>query len=438
MSNDDIRSMEDVTAPAWIDPRPLRYAEAAARDRAGDHAAAAAIYRRLAAIWPAYRPQIRYNLASLLARQGRDRRATTVFLGIADDVDAAPALRAGAHFHLGRLADVRGLNRAARDHLRSALVIAPDHAAARALLDRPAEAAGPDVPAPLPRPLRRARPARWAPCPTLVYQMGKVGSTSVAAGLHACLPGVDVWHSHLLDPGTFARYEGWFARDPALPPLLVRSTRAQIATSRTLRARLLGDGPRWRVLTIAREPVSHLVSMLFHHLEVYQRLSGAHDAPPSERLERLHAYAVDTIERWAARPGLRDEDPARAVLTLAARWFDEELEAVLGADVYARPFDVDRGYVLHRTRRADIAVVRFENLSWAAADAVRALSGAKDFILPRQNRAQDRPSGGLYADYLRLAAFPRDLVDAIYATPYARHFYRDAERRLLARRWSGA
>jgi hypothetical protein len=269
----------------------------------------------------------------------------------------------------------------------------------------------------------------------LVYQMGKVGSTSLHAGLKACLPDTPIHHSHLLDPRSFARYERWFADDPALPAALVASTREQIAAGLSYRHGLLGDGPRWRVITLTREPMAHLVSVLFHHLAIYQRLSGA-NAPGAPDLDRLHAFAVDSLRRWVGAAGRPDVDPARAALTLASRWFDEELGPVLGVDVYARSFVADRGAVRWRTPRANVVLVRFEDLPWAASDAVRALVGRDDFRLPAENRAQDRTSGASYLEYLRRYRFPADLIAAVYGTPYATHFYSEAERAVLMRRWS--
>lgn len=420
----------------WVDPRPRRYAIAAQHDRTGDLDRAAGEYRRLCPHWPSYRGVIRYNLASVLARQGRARRASTLFLGIADDLDAPLALRAGAHFHLGGLADAAGRPAAARDHYRSALILLPEHAGARHRLSARAEVRSGEAPAPLPRP-RRVRRERGGPAdrPVLIYQMGKVGSNSLHAGLRACLPDTPIHHSHLLDPGSFAHYERWFAHDPALPSALVASTREQIAAARGFRQVLLGDGPRWRVITLTREPMAHLVSVLFHHLDIYRRLSGA-DVAGASVLDRLHAFAIDSLRRWLAAAPQPDADPARAALTLASRWFDEELGPVLGVDLYARPFSTDRGAMRWSTPRADVVLVRFEDLPWAASDAVLALVGREGFTLPAENRAQDRASGPMYLDYLRRYRFPADLVAAIYATRYATHFYSEAERTALARRWA--
>jgi predicted O-methyltransferase YrrM len=416
----------------WLDPRPGRYARAALRDRAGELTSAAHEYRRLSALWPAERTAIRYNLASVLARLGQVERARTLYRGIGGDTGARSQLRAGALFHLGRLAEHAGQVAAARDYYRAALLLMPDHATAR---DRLAAIAGGEQPGvPPPRAARRRPPP--VDRPLLVYQMGKVGSTSIVAGLIARLPSVEVRQVHALHESTLRTYEAWLAADPQLPASLVSSTREQFDAARTLRTRLLGDGPRWRVVALTREPMAHLVSVLFQHFELYQRLSGGHDAPTTDRLSRLHAYVVESLRRWMSAPERIADDPPRAAFSLSSRWFDTEMQPVLGVDIMRAPFPADRGYALVRSARADVAVVRCEDLGWAAAEAIRALCGQEGFVVPAKNRAQTRPSGWLYHEYLRRCRFPDDVVAAVYATRYARHFYSDAERRALVARWS--
>jgi hypothetical protein len=417
----------------WLDPRPGLYAEAVALERGGDLPAAARAYRTVSGLWPAHRQVVRYNLASVLARQGCHRRAARLFTALADDPAAAPAVRAGAHFHLGRLREANGATLAARDHYRASLVIVPEHGAARERLASlaPMDASGDGAPLPA----VRRRPARRmaADGPILVYQMGKVASNSAYLGLRAALPQQEVVHSHLLHPESFAHYERWFAADPELPATLVASTREQIAAGDGLRRRMLAGGARWRIVSLTREPIAHLISVLFHHLTVYVRRSGA-GSPP--RLDVLHAYAIESLRRWIAGGQAADLDAARAALTLAHRWFDDELGPVLGLDVYATPYPFTRGYLRRRASRADVVIVRVEDLPWAGAEAMRALCGVDQFALPAANRAGDRESGRLYEEYRQRYRFPAALVAAVYATRYATHFYTEAERAALTERWT--
>jgi hypothetical protein len=435
-SDDDIRSMGDDGQALWHDPRVAEYAAAVAFERAGDLPAAAATYRRVAAIWPARRAEIGYNLASVLARQGRSARATPCFASLADDPAVPAPLRAGAHFHLGRLAEARAAVSAARDHYRAALVILPGHGEARVRLAALAEASRDDTAAPLPPP-PRCRRRHDADTPVLVYQMGKVGSTSLATALRTCLPSVEVRSCHALDEATLVRSEAWLAADAGVPAELAAAIAAERHEARAVRARLLAGGPRWRILTLTREPIAHLVSVLFHHHELYARLAGVDGASGVDGVAGLHRFAIDAWRRWHAG-GQKALDPARASLFLAHTWFEREFGRVLDVDVRATPPDRRRGYTRLRATRADIVLARFEDLGWAAADVIAAVCGARGIVLPALNRGDDKPSARLYQRFLDRCRFPAPLVDAIYATPYARHFYTDAERAALARRWAAS
>jgi hypothetical protein len=416
----------------WPDPRPSLYAKACEDHRSGRLNTAVAAYRQLSRIWPAQRAAVRYNLASLLARRGQKGRAMVLFGGLADDPDAPADIRGGAHFHLGRLAEDADRRRAARDHYRAALVAAPDHGAARArlrALDDCRDASAAPVPR-VPRRRRRSPTSR----PILVWQMGKVGSTSLLLGLRAALPSVEVWHSHALSEGTLALAERRLAEDRNVPTDASRQIASEIVEGRAVRARLLGDGPRWRILTLTREPIGHLLSVLFHHLDYFTRLAAAPASPPQMTVDVLHAFATGVLARTDG--GRHIGEPPEATLTLAQAWFDRELVTVLGVDVRATPLDRTAGYTRIRTPRADIVVVRFEDLPWAAPAAVRALCGFEGFNMPAENRASDRPSGRMYADYLHRCRFPRPLVEAALASPYATHAYTPAERAALASHWS--
>jgi hypothetical protein len=416
----------------WPDPRPTLYAKACEDDRTGRLDLAVAAYRRLSRIWPADRAAVRYNLASLLARRGQIGRATTLFIGLADDTDAPAGIRGGAHFHLGRLAEVADRRGAARDHYRAALVAMPDHGTARARLQAIDASRDPSA-APIPRASRRRRRSPTSR-PILVWQMGKVGSTSMLLGLRAALPSLEVWHSHALSEEVLARAERRLTEDRSAPTEASRQIAREIVEGRAVRVRLLGDGPRWRILTLTREPIGHLVSVLFHHLDYFTRLAAAPASPPETTVDVLHAFATGVLARTDG--GRRIGDPRDAALTRAQAWFDRELLTVLGVDVRASPLDRTAGYTRIRTPRADVVVVRFEDLPWAAPAAVRALCGFEGFKMPTENRAADRPSGRMYADYLRRCRFPRALVEAALASPYATHAYTAAERAALAAHWS--
>src|SRR4051794_39437103 len=102
--------------------------------------------------------------------------------------------------------------------------------------------------------------------PIIVYQMAKVGSSAVAAGLgRARLP---TFHVHRMDAGHLRRMReerralGW-----SVPPVAPHDR-----LGLRLRQDLLERGGRAVIVTLVRDPIARNVSSYFEHLDfIWQR-----------------------------------------------------------------------------------------------------------------------------------------------------------------------
>jgi len=86
-----------------------------------------------------------YDAALGWEKRGRPDEAVRALIEVVSAVDADPALRARARFHLGRLHYERGDHAAAREQLAAVLAATPDHRRARGYLDAMDRAAGAGV-----------------------------------------------------------------------------------------------------------------------------------------------------------------------------------------------------------------------------------------------------------------------------------------------------
>jgi hypothetical protein len=268
----------------------------------------------------------------------------------------------------------------------------------------------------------------------LVFQMGKVASTSIARAIHRALPGLEVRQLHYLSETGLQRIERWLAFDAQVDPVARASTEAQIAEAREIRRRLTAAAPRWRVVTLTREPLGHLVSVLFHSLRMFSLRAGATEGGIADRAARLQDYVNRS---WAERRafvdrGAPDSLPEDA-LFVAPRWFSDELQAALGIDVYASPFEHVCGVTRLRGAAVDLLCCRMEDLGWTGATIGHLLVG-RPLQLRRENTSAQ--ASALRAEFLRTWLPPADLVAAAYETAFARHFYTPAERDLFRARWS--
>ena len=121
-------------------------------------------------------------------------------------------------------------------------------------------------------------------------------------------------------------------------------------------------------------------------------------------------------------------------------WFGEELEGLFEMPVYETPFDVERGWARYENAHGDRAVVmRMERIDEVLGDAAAALGLALSRV-HRANDAEAKIEGGnpYYAHYeavRRAPDLPPGFLDSKLASPFARHFFSDAQRDAMDARW---
>jgi len=253
----------------------------------------------------------------------------------------------------------------------------------------------------------------------IVYQMGKVGSSTVYESLRrAGIPNLFKVH-YLSDAGLDrARrlYAGFSVRVP------VPHEESSVALQRMLRAG--STGVRWKVFTLVREPVARDVSAYVQMVDLLcpELVAGG--------------PRVDRIARAAAAQFLGFAEER----SYTCRWFAEEFGAAFGLDVFAHPFDAGRGWLRIRSRSVDIAVVRMEDLSRVFEDAAAELTGVSVPMVYASARSPDKLQAAyeenVYRQILDRVRIPEAMCRKVYRSRYARHFYTDAETARFTAKWA--
>ena len=261
---------------------------------------------------------------------------------------------------------------------------------------------------------RGARPV------VLVHQMARVGSITVLRALRRDLPGLDFYHTHYLNPDTIARFRAQFDRIHSVTG--VAGLHREFLAARHLR-RLLDRGVsgRWRIVTLVRDPVARTVSAFLMHFPY---------AYPEHGLRFL--------EDPGNVPALIDMFLAESELERAFTldWFEREVEAVFGIDVYATPFPHEAGHAFCSGAFADLLVLRLEDLDRAGPGALAAFLGTTPIALETQNRSAESSYGETHGRFLEALRLPAWFLDRMYDSRLALHFYRPEERASLRSAWT--
>lgn len=224
-----------------------------------------------------------------------------------------------------------------------------------------------------------------------IFQPGKVGSHAIAAAIEGRYPGGAL---HLHWPTDLALHY----------PACSLSYSAIVNRSR---ARPL------RMISASREIVSHVLSGAFQYLS-----TAASDAGTDLDAEHVLAYLDDAFQGNAATIG---------------GWFDHRFYC--GLDIYAHPFDHQRGWIRIRHPTIDLFLYRVESLPQIEAD-LGAFLELPDFRLGRANAAESKRYRDAYRELMIRYTVPQPLLESLYATPYMRYFFSAQEREGLMQHWS--
>ncbi|MGH8502196.1 MAG: putative capsular polysaccharide synthesis family protein [Gammaproteobacteria bacterium] len=247
--------------------------------------------------------------------------------------------------------------------------------------------------------------------PIIVYQRGKVGSSSVYGTLLNTELGRPVFHVHFIN--AIERRHRQICSDLKLTPSAYFARSRHLVVSQYLSKEIKRGlrGKKWKVITLIRDPLKQKISSFFQLIDLI--------IPDFEQRCRDKTLSVEALtkiflERY--QPDRRQND-----------WFHRELQPVFDIDVFAEDFPRSRGYQIYSGERADLLLIRLEDLSRCATEAFGEFLGLTDFKLINENITGNKACAAVYQKFAKTVVLPDAYIDAVYDSIYARHFYTDAE-----------
>ena len=244
--------------------------------------------------------------------------------------------------------------------------------------------------------------------PVVVYQMGKVGSTSVLLSLkrHGVAP---LYKVHFMNPENFGD-----------SPAIRRggSEPVHIVTGRKVYREIVVPRKRAKFITLVRDPVATNVSGF---LQVFEQLAGRSLAESGYSLEELGEFFLR-------------EYPHHLPLT----WMETEVGRILGIDVYAEPFDRARGHVRLGSGAQELLVLRCELDDAVKQAALAGFLGLGSFKITRANVGAEKDYASVYGRFRESVRLPDSYLEWMYTSRYARHFYAPREIERFRAYWTDA
>lgn len=273
--------------------------------------------------------------------------------------------------------------------------------------------------------------------PILVYQMGGVGSSSIRNSLFRCEDPqtrlVLMCHEFfpirnrdlnriVIEPECRdyltreCEHDRQVFEQFPLPRRLGWLFRKKFYTQRIYEAYVKTEH-RLRVITLVRDPVAHNVSLFF---QVFDQYVG-------KTIEQSDYDVEDLIRVFLER----------YVYSRPLTWLDAELKATLGIDVFRHEFPTDSGYSVINSGNVSLLILKSELDDVRKAEAISSFLGLNKFEIVRSNVTGDKSHGRQYEEFKKRIRIPEALLEELYESKYARHFYSEEERAQFRARWGG-
>ncbi len=256
--------------------------------------------------------------------------------------------------------------------------------------------------------------------PIIVYQMGKVGSKTVEQSLIYYYESrgmrVEIYHTHFLN--CLEEME-----KNAIESGISRQGIQKIREAQEIRRKMQEDLlQHWRVISLVRDPVARNIAAFFQSLSVNQFVP--------DWKERYRRGQLDIKELQDKFLGLGDEYHQHP-----ASWFDLQLKPVFDIDVFTDEFPFQAGYKIYEsTGHTRLLVIRMENINDCIGRAMQEYLGLNEFKIFNSNLSIEKDYADVYKKFKSLS-LPKQYLDTVYDTKFARYFYSDNEINNLKTYW---
>ncbi len=277
----------------------------------------------------------------------------------------------------------------------------------------------------------RLADTRSAGPPLLIFQMGKVGSSSVQRSLRALNLDMSIYHPHFLTPDYMTIYE--------------EKRRQLLGTDRAGDLKHIWEcqylseqinkrvnGRKWRVLTLVREPIARNISAFFETLEVEPLEARDHYRIKAGHKSLYHfdiTVSLDHLEELVDL-FLKEFDHDTPLV-----FFDREIKGVLGIDVYDGEFPKEKGYQIYRGDQVDVLLMRLESLNECVGDALKEFLNIDNFTLLNTNIGSQKVYAPIYQKLKDSLTLPDSYIEQMLGSRYARQFYTEAEISQFKAKW---
>ncbi|MDH3342235.1 MAG: putative capsular polysaccharide synthesis family protein [Gammaproteobacteria bacterium] len=237
--------------------------------------------------------------------------------------------------------------------------------------------------------------------PILVFQMGKVGSTSIYSALKNNYPGVVLHRHHIVDRDWRMHYILDWAK----------------------------KGNPIKIITPIRDPISRNVSLFFHFTEKgNEHNCDISTYPVSKQVE---LFLDDSFPNEFVFPEYKSIMSQNQPL----EWFDKNIEQYFHINVYNTPFP-ECGYTSFSHNNTDLLVYRIDISDTKKEQLIKSHINFSDFSLKNKNIGSLKSYANEYKAFQEQAKLPETYLKKMCESKYFKHFYTQVEIGNIKHKWT--
>lgn len=115
-------------------------------------------------------------------------------------------------------------------------------------------------------------------------------------------------------------------------------------------------------------------------------------------------------------------------------WYEEEYKNILGIDVLAHEFDVDKGYTVIRHKNVEVLIMQLEKLN-TLENVLAEFVDVPELKLVSVNRGVEKAYRYIYKAFQKEVRIPKEYMEFCYNNPYMRHFYSKEDIERFYKKW---
>jgi hypothetical protein len=245
--------------------------------------------------------------------------------------------------------------------------------------------------------------------PILVYQSGKVGSSTVVDSLKALRLKNPVYHLHYLSH-----------------ELLAKEGIGKLRFSKALRSKIDSykniEDINWKIITLTRDPIAIAISSLFQNIGINQQENISSNNNEMD-ISAIFEHLENNLKSF------RESE--------FCLWFDRELKIVFNIDVFDYPFDCDLGYSIIKQGNIELLIIRLENLNSSGGQALSTFLNLPEPVpIISSNVGSKKKYRDTYKFVKDNLTVDSQVCNLIYSSNYVQHFYSKQQIAEFTDKWS--